>query len=350
MKILVFALLKPSQIAYKIIPLCRSSKVDKVYLIRKAPLKINSDKIECITLPWGLRVKPFYWFLTSIYGVWIIKKKNVDLIINYNIFPHGSNAYFASILSGKPFIFAEINEDTMQYYKKSFLKWFIKIIFSRAIFILVPGLKTQTFWEKAGFKKMIKLHSTIDTNYFRPDYTMPKKYDFLYIGEFDDNKRPDLIIDAFISLKKEVPDAKMCFIGYGKLQAKLENKIRLSNLSASVEIIRTDNVLTYIQQSKIFVMASKTEGLPCALFETMACELIPIVPDVGNIADVVSMRQNGILYDGSLDALIKEMKEIITTYSNLSEMRTRARETIIANHSYSEATKRWNAILLSKII
>ena len=126
---------------------------------------------------------------------------------------------------------------------------------------------------------------------------------------------------------------------------RLKEYIINNNLTKNVFLIKTNNVLDYLHLSKIFVMASMSEGIPCALLESMSCELIPIVPNVGDIADVVKHGKNGFIFDGSVDNLEKQMKETLIEYDNLTDLRTNARKTIVSEHSYKVASKKWDSLL-----
>jgi glycosyltransferase involved in cell wall biosynthesis len=346
--IFVFANLKPSQIFYKILPLSQSSQVGKVIILRKEFLDVGEDKIICKAIPKFFRIRPFYWMFVPFYGIYLIRKFQVTLILNYNIFPHGFNAFFSSLFTKRPVIFAEINEDTIKYHQKRFIRPIINKILSNAQYIAVPGSGTENYWKSNGYSKLYRVHSTINTTIFLPGTDINKRYDFIYIGEFDDNKRPDLILDAFIYLKCKEIHATLCMIGFGSLHDSLKAKIELSGLGSSVSLISTHNVLEYLQQSKIFVMASLSEGIPCAMMEAMSCGLVVIVPPVGDIADVVQDKENGYLHNNSKEELTQSMLEAIKNYDNLIPMRNQARETIINGHSYQVATSKWND-LLSKI-
>jgi glycosyltransferase involved in cell wall biosynthesis len=342
--IFVFARLKASQIKYKIIPLSKSNYVEQVYVLTKTKLHIDNEKITCISLPSIFQLRFIYWIFTSVYGAWLIDKKKANLILSYNIFPHGFNGFLASILTNSPFIYAEINEDTIRYHKQTFTRSIILNILKKAQNILVPGSKIKNYWNSLGFSNIIKLHSTIDTDFYVPGNKL-KLYDFIYIGEFDFNKRPDIILASFIDLIKRGIKASLCLIGYGILEDRLIDTINKGGYNNNVTLIKTNNVLPYLQQSKIFIMASISEGIPCSLLESMSCQLIPIVPRVGDIPDVVKIGKNGILYDGTYTELNKWMERILLNYDNLLEMRINARTTIITEHSYKIATDTWNRLL-----
>jgi len=344
-KVFVFARLKPSQINYKIIPLSNSSLVERVYVLRKTPLEVNNEKVECIALPKILRIRLFYWLFTALYGAWLIRKKGANVIVSYNIFPHGFNGYIASLITGNPFIFAEINEDTLNYYDKNTLRPLVRRILKRANYITTPGSNTEERWRSLGYNNIVKLHSTINTEEFIPS-VQNKKNEFLFIGEFDDNKRPNLIFEAFTEIRKKGIDASICFIGFGQLEKSLKELIKKNNLAQYVSVIKTNNVLEYLLNSKVLVMSSLSEGIPCAMLEAMACELIVVVPPVGDIADVVEHGINGFLHNNTKEDIVKWMEEAYRNYDSLGLMREKARDTIIQGHSYQFAVARWNKLLV----
>jgi len=345
--IFVFANLKPSQIRYKIIPLCLSQNVEKVIVLRKKFMEIHEEKVICHSIPSWLQTRPLYWIFVPFYGIWLIRKYRVSIILNYNIFPHGFNAFFASLFTRKPVIFSEINEDTIIYHSRSLTRPLIRAILSNARYITVPGSSTRRYWEKSGYNKLLRLHSTINTDVFKADSKKDKVFDFLYIGEFDQNKRPDLILDSFLELRKKGISASLCLIGYGVLEEKLKQRVEDHSASKEVTIIKTQEVLHYLQQSKIFIMASISEGLPCAMMEAMACELIPIVTAAGDIADVVVPGVNGYLHNGTKEELTALMEQTLSNYEQLESLQVRARKTIMEDHSYSVATQKWNELLES---
>lgn len=344
MRIIIFSLLKNSQINYKVIPLAHSNFVEKVIIFRKVSTFLNEPKVKAILLPKYFRFKVVYWLFTSIYGVYLIKSNKVDIIINYNILPHGINAFVASKLTKKPVIFCEINEDTIKYHKNFFLKKIINRVLSNAQLITVPGNNTFAYWQQCGFKNIIQQHSTINPDVFNYKTGLEKRYDFIFVGEFDTNKRPDIILEAFILIRKSGINAKLCLIGYGVLSESLKHRVLFSEVDGSVDIISTNEVLPYLQVSKIFVMSSKTEGLPCALMEAMSCELIPIVTPVGDIKDLVKPDFNGFFHNGTAENLSSMMQEVLHSYENLIKIRKNARNYIVENYSYDVATKKWNYI------
>lgn len=342
--IFVFANLKESQIHYKIVPLSMSDAVRRVIILRKEYIALKNDKVICYSIPKYFCKRPWYWMFVPLYGTFLVIRHKIDIILNYNIFPHGFNGFFASLITSKKLIFSEINEDTMKYHGSPILHFIVNSIIKRATIVNVTGTRNRLFWESRGVKMISNIHSTIDTNTFTI-CNQPKIYDFIFVGEFDQNKRPDRIIEAFHSVYQNNRDIKLCMIGFGVLEDQLKNYVIMNNLSQNVIILQTKNVRKYYQSAKIFVMASLSEGLPCAMMEAMSCGLIPIVTPVGDIADVISVGSNGFFHDGSINDLSQKMNEVLTRYDQFDELMLNARRTIVNEHSYAVAKVKWDNLL-----
>ncbi len=159
-------------------------------------------------------------------------------------------------------------------------------------------------------------------------------------------KQPELIIEAFAEIRKRGNPVQLCMIGYGNLKSKIQKLIIDLELESSITLIRTHEVLRYYLESKIFILASLAEGIPCAMMEAMACELNVIVPPVGDITDIIKHGENGYLHNNSKDELVNLMFESYKNYHLLGRMRYNARKIIINQHSYHVATSKWNELLL----
>lgn len=350
MKILVVALLKPSQVKYKIVPLTKSEQVDEVIIVRR---KIGPiiDKVDYIVLPGICDLTLFYLLLTPLIIAYQARKRKVDIILSYHFVPHGFFAWLASRLTGIPFIYSQIDLDVQNLTKNKFYKAVILHVLKRAIAINVPGSNSRDFWVKLGINnnKINLLHSTIDTEDGFFPLPKPKKYDFIYLGTMEKRKQIGLIIKALAILKKDLgnDDLKLCIIGKGEdedelLKLTLNYHLKDNIIFAGYQT----NIIEWLNESKIFVMASRNEGIPCAMMEAMACELLPIVPDVADIEDVVKNGVTGVLLkETTPETLYTAMRNVYLNYDKMYEMRKKSRQIIEDNHSYHSAVNKWNNIL-----
>lgn len=348
MKVLVIALLKPSQIKYKIQPLVNSSEVDEVIILRKKegpPMK----GVSYFVLPKISTIRPFYWFFTPLIAIYAIWKTKADVILAYHLSPHGMYAQFASFFTGKPYIYGQIDLDIQFMSEKRILRPYVKRFLRNAKAINVPGSKSKDYWVSLGIdpNKINLLHSTIDTeNDFLP-LSGEKKYDFLYVGTLEKRKQIPMIVDACANLKNMGYKFNFAIVGSGEDDEVVSAQIKKYKLEDVVfQLGYQSDVLSYYHQAKYFIMASRNEGIPCAMMEAMSCDLIALVPDVADIADVVKEKDTGFIMDDvTVDIITDKMKYILDHKDEMEVIRKNGREMIRENHSYQSATKKWDELI-----
>jgi glycosyltransferase involved in cell wall biosynthesis len=347
MRIIVSARLKPSQIKYKIIPLTRGDQVEMVYLLRKEkgpPI----PKVEYLILPSLCQFRLFNILFTPFILSYFSLKKKVNLIVTYNFLPHGFFGFLASCFTRIPFNYSQIDTNTIDIIsRKGLLGKALLLMISKAIFINVPGNKSKQFYISMGLdqKKINLIHSTIDIDEFAPDESVVKEIDLLYIGVLEPRKRVDLIIRALSKIADR--NYKLAIVGDGTAKLRLIQMVVDLDLKENILFLgHQKEVKEFICKSKCFILTSKIEGIPCAMMEAMACELLPVVTNVADISDVVN-EKNGFLLstDPTVDEVAETIEFVLTNYTKLSDMRAMARKTIVTDHSYESATLKWNQVI-----
>jgi len=210
----------------------------------------------------------------------------------------------------------------------------------------VPGSTSRDFWNSHGFKNVQVLHSTIDTDSFLP-VIGDKVIDFLYLGRLESYKGVQNILHAFRKVVDEHAEANMAIVGYGSFENELKRLTESLGLSANVAFhgFKADTY-SYYSRSKVFVMASETEGLPCSLMEAMSCELLCISSFVGNIGDVLRDGETGFGFEsGDVARLAWLMSRSYAHYDEYQLIRKQARELIEKEHSYRYAKSLWDKTL-----
>lgn len=88
------------------------------------------------------------------------------------------------------------------------------------------------------------------------------------IGRFVYQKNHDLLIDIFMEVRRQNPDAYLLLVGDGELKAAVEDKVTKNNLQDYVIFagVRKD-VQKLLSAMDLFVMPSRFEGLPIVLVE-----------------------------------------------------------------------------------
>jgi glycosyltransferase involved in cell wall biosynthesis len=150
------------------------------------------------------------------------------------------------------------------------------------------------------------------------------------IGRLVPVKGLDDLITAFRDVAKRHPGAVLAIAGKGPMRATLEAHVRAMGLDGSVRLlgIRTD-VPALLAAADLFVMSSRSEGLPLALLEAMYAGKAVVATSVGGVPEVVRSGENGLLVSPGSDT---ELADAIATLARSAELRNRlgaaARETI----------------------
>lgn len=347
LRIAVIALLKPSQVKYKITPLLNSRKIAQVILFRKMLYNGDSPKLRQIVLPSIFRIKLIYWLFTPFYIAWRLRNEGIDLLLTYGFVPHAWYTYVTSKMLNVPFIYSQIDENVVGLHSRFLGKQLVELVLNASSQINVPGTTSQNYWTSLFDKKKINiLHSTIDTNEY--DYVVTEKsYNFIYVGVLTRLKRVDLLIRAIHLMKNKGYSPKLAIIGYGDQNAILKEYVVRNKLSDNVLFMGEKKVDRFLlSQAQVFCSASRSEGLPCALLEAMACKLVCITTPVGNIPDVIIEGRTGFFFDDvEPNMMAHKMLYVWNNYHGLDQLRIDARSMVVNNHSYSAATIKWDEVL-----
>ncbi|MEM3522509.1 MAG: glycosyltransferase family 4 protein [Candidatus Bathyarchaeia archaeon] len=173
---------------------------------------------------------------------------------------------------------------------------------------------TQLLWSKeVSFSKFYTIYPFIDLKRFERAKAQ-KELKACYVGRLDENKGIDMVIDAFIDVKKEIPEAKLEIAGavnigdtytsvyYPKLKARLE---KLSDPSISLKVNLSDDEIAHVyKSSRCFVNFNPSEHFGICVIEALASGAVPVVAKGGG--------QEETIIDGKTGFLVKNMEEMKT--------------------------------------
>ena len=350
MKIVIAGLMGRGTLEAKVEPLAKIDAVSEILFVRKsAATPVNKTKY--IIPPLINVFKPLHLFLAPLTFLFTVIKYKPKLIIGYHVVPYGFFVTLVGILTFTPYIISQTGLKIQEKANKKLLRRILHFVFKNAVQVNCPGENSVFFWQnkypdiQSNFQV---LHSTIDTDYFKPNPIIAKKYDFIFLGRLDKIKRIPLIMEGFKQLLESFDkNFKMVIVGSGPEKENLKKLV--TELHLEKHIIFTGFIhdpLTILQQSKFLVMASKSEGLPTAMMQAMACEVIPISNMVGNIGDIVTDSETGFVHDGdALDIYRKLSYSLNFKDGDLDKIKRNARTKIIAKHSHKFAMKKWRNIL-----
>jgi len=152
----------------------------------------------------------------------------------------------------------------------------------------------------AGFRprSWLLLQNGCDTTHFRPDSTARTEVrSQLGIDEDDvvvafvGRNHPEKGFDRLVAAASEIEDSRVRFVALGEGTEHAPAPILGLGVS--------DSVNRALAASDVFVLPSRTEGIPNALLEAMACGLPAVVTDVGDCRTILG--EAGIVLPADVD-------------------------------------------------
>lgn len=186
--------------------------------------------------------------------------------------------------------------------------------------------------------KVVTLHNPIDIQTLTEKANAPSPYEefdgtkYVWVGRVHYKKGQDVLLKAFVEVKKKQHDAKLFFVGKyiegDPYYEKLKMLARMLDVENDVRFVGYDsNPYRWVKHCDCFVQPSRVEGLPNALIEAMylgkpvvATRCIPVV------GRIVKEGYNGFVvnpedYDGLSEAMLKAiyLKDFSMTYKSATK-------------------------------
>lgn len=141
---------------------------------------------------------------------------------------------------------------------------------------------------------------------------------------------------------------EILFVGEGPTKERWEQYFADTDAGETVTFtgwLSHEEAMEKLEASKIMVLPSKSEGLPKTLIEAMARGVIPVATPVGNISDVITDGEDGVLLGDTAPETIADTIETLVTESDLDKMAYRSHETAQEQFSYQIARDDFKTLL-----
>ncbi len=125
-----------------------------------------------------------------------------------------------------------------------------------------------------------------------------KQFLILCIGELNNNKNQETVINALLEVKEHIPDVKLLLAGNGPKEKDLKQLVSELGLNSFVDFLgyRTD-IEKYISLCDIVVSASVREGLPLNIMEAMLCGKPVIASNNRGHSELIDNNISGIMVE-----------------------------------------------------
>lgn len=177
-----------------------------------------------------------------------------------------------------------------------------------------------------------------------------REHHIIFIGRFESVKGVQNILKSVPLLIEAYPQMSIKLIGDGGLRNNLEDFVIQEELSEHVSFsgwVDHEEIPDHLNDGRILLMPSESEGVPKTLLEAMACGTIPVAATVGGIPDIIIEGKNGFLLPDTEPATIANVISQVLEQNNLENISNNARYSIEERHSYEAVKKKYRKILHS---
>lgn len=175
----------------------------------------------------------------------------------------------------------------------------------------------------------------------------------LYFGRIDMRKGLPDIVNASRQLVERGSDFRFVCCGTGPDEHWFTTEMRrvLGERFEHCGVVKGEEKWRVFSSADIFLLPSTFEGLPIALLEAMAAGCIPVVTDVGAMAEAVEDGVTGFVVEpDNLEQLVDRLRDLLSKdESELAEMRKMARATIEENYDMANYVVRLEDLYASMI-
>jgi len=174
-----------------------------------------------------------------------------------------------------------------------------------------------------------------------------------FLGRLHRSKGVDILIDAFVKLLKEIPDAVLEIAGSGTDKPELE-RIAYSAIAAKSIIFKGNlpysEVLPFLSSLNFLVVPSRSDNLPTVVLEAFSAGTPVIGSNAGGIPDMIIDGYNGLLFEKeNADDLLQHMMLLLTNNEQRDSIAVNARKTFEEKYCINNLPERFEALLENRM-
>jgi len=137
----------------------------------------------------------------------------------------------------------------------------------------------------------------------------------LWIGSMVPVKATERLLHAAARMTREFPDLTIALIGDGPRRTALEQEIAATPALAGrvrfAGAVDHEALPDWYRAANLFVLPSRSEGVPNVLLEAMTCGLPFVASDVGSIAGLLPYGPSAVVPEGDIAALTDAIATVL---------------------------------------
>lgn len=199
--------------------------------------------------------------------------------------------------------------------------------------VLVSEAQRKLIYGGSNTHRVHVLNNAVDMNYpmplsgnhrsVRKMFNLPDESKIVVtIGRFSPEKGIDILLDSFFLLVREIDNIHLVLVGDGQERAALEAQVRQLKLTDVVHFAGyTKTPGDYMADANVFVLSSRSEGIPNVVLEAMAMGKPVVATAVGGVPEIIEDGINGRLVSPEQPHLLAQViAEVLTDHEQTQRL------------------------------
>ncbi|MFC2052219.1 glycosyltransferase family 4 protein [Chloroflexota bacterium] len=207
--------------------------------------------------------------------------------------------------------------------------------------IAVESASTADFLGLKRYQKKIVVNGGlyINTDLFTIRKRIAQRRNLVgYIGRFSGEKGVLNFVRAIPLLTKAPDDTKFIINGDGRQYNQVKNELEINHLQNKVNLrgwlLHDDELPDHLNELKLLVLPSYTEGVPVIVQEAMACGTPVLATPVGGVPDLIHDEETGfVLENNSPECIARNILRALE-HPELEDIVQNARHLIEQEYTY----------------
>ena len=166
-----------------------------------------------------------------------------------------------------------------------------------------------------------------DGKALRAEKGWQKEIVLISVGRLAPEKNWDTLIQAFVKVHTEHPEARLVLIGDGSARQSLEAlsvELGIADRVTFTGSIPFEEIPRYLKAADLFAFASVTETQGIVTMEAMAAGLPVVAVDGPGTRDIVQNGKQGYLVENDPDALAKKLNQLLSDSQRIKRFSNQA--------------------------
>lgn len=175
----------------------------------------------------------------------------------------------------------------------------------------------------------------------------------IMIGYMNDNKAPNVLLEAWAMICDKYPEWKVSLLGNGEVERfkQLAEEMELQDSVEFAGYVVGEEKKRYLEEASIFCMCSYQEGFPMVVLEAWEHGICVVTTPVGGLPDVLEEGKNALTFNfGDARGLANQLMRLMDNEKLRRQMTDYSYDFVESHFSLAEVEKRMKDIYNNIIV